>query len=157
MSLAINKLQQIVPAFSWIGLINPQGDVVTSTGGLLAGRNLSKCCIFRQGKNGLFVGDVRKATLLAQLLPPPEHGPLKFVDVSLPIGSGKLADWVLVGHLSWAWANELTKFILSGEGSDTNTDVFILDATGTVILSEHAAEEPLNLTLLRQLESAPSA
>lgn len=43
---------------------------------------------FRQGKNGLFVGDVRKASLLAQLLPQPENGPLKFVDISMPIGEG---------------------------------------------------------------------
>lgn len=156
-SLAINELQKIVPAFSWIGLMNPQGMVVASTGGILAGRDLSRCRIFRQGKGGLFVGDVRKATLLAQLLPHPEHGPLKFVDVSMPISVGRLMDWVLVGHLNWAWASELEKFILSGEGSDTNTEAFILDANGKMILSSGNAAEPLDIALLRKLEDSPSA
>lgn len=155
-SRVINNLQDVVPAFSWIGLMTPEGKVMVSTGGILAGHDLSRCCIFRQGKDGLFVGDVRRATLLAQLLPPPEHGPLKFVDVGMPITTGLLADWVLVGHLSWAWASELEKFILSGEGSDTNTKAFILDANGTVILGDNA-EKPLNLALLRKLESSASA
>lgn len=67
-STAINRLQDTMPAFAWIGLMNPKGKVLSSTDGVLQGTDLSICAIFRQGKNGSFVGD-KKATLLAQLLP----------------------------------------------------------------------------------------
>lgn len=156
-STAVNRLQSIIPAFSWIGLINPTGTVAVSTGGVLQGTDLSICAIFRQGKNGLFVGDVRKATLLAQLLPNPDNGPLKFVDISLPIGAGELKDWVLVAHLSWTWAREVEEFILSGEGSDTDTSIMVLDADGNAILGGDKHAEMLALPLLQQLENSRSA
>lgn len=124
---------------------------------MLEGTDLSICAIFRQGKNGLFVGDVRKATLLAHLLPHPESTSLKFVDVSMPIAEGELRDWVLVAHLSWAWAREVEEFILSGEGSDTDTQIMVLGADGSVILGGESDAPPLGLHLLQKLEHAPSA
>ncbi len=155
-SAAINRLQDTMPAFAWIGLMNPKGTVLSSTDGVLQGTDLSICAIFRQGKNGLFVGDVRKATLLAQLLPHPENTPLKFVDISMPIGDGELKDWVLVAHLSWTWAREVEEFILSGEGSDSATKIMVLGADGSVILGGDS-EKPLALPLLQELENAASA
>ena len=156
LSIAVNRLQDTMPAFAWIGLMNPQGKVLVATDGVLEGTDLSICAIFRQGKNGLFVGDVRKASLLAQLLPQPENGPLKFVDISMPIGEGELKDWVLVAHLSWAWAREVEEFILSGEGSDTNTKIMVLGADGSVILGGDNNEKPLNLPLLQEPEHSTS-
>ncbi len=155
-STAINRLQDTMPAFAWIGLMNPKGTVLSSTDGVLQGTDLSICAIFRQGKNGLFVGDVRKATLLAQLLPHPENSPLKFVDISMPIGDGELKDWVLVAHLSWTWAREVEEFILSGEGSDPATKIMVLGADNSVILGGDN-EKPLALPLLQELENADSA
>lgn len=155
-STAINRLQDTMPAFAWIGLMDPKGKVLSSTDGVLQGTDLSICAIFRQGKNGLFVGDVRKATLLAQLLPHPENAPLKFVDISMPIGDGELKDWVLVAHLSWTWAREVEDFILSGEGSDSTTKIMVLGADGSVILGGDS-EKPLALALLQELETATSA
>ena len=155
-STAINRLQDTMPAFAWIGLMDPKGKVISSTDGVLQGTDLSICAIFRQGKNGLFVGDVRRATLLAQLLPHPDNTPLKFVDISMPIGDGELKDWVLVAHLSWTWAREVEEFILSGEGSDSATKIMVLGADGSVILGGDS-EKPLALGLLQELEDAASA
>ena len=156
-STAVNRLQDTMPAFAWIGLMDPRGRVIASTDDVLQGTDLSICAIFRQGKNGLFVGDVRKATLLAQLLPHPENAPLKFVDISMPIGDGELKDWVIVAHLSWTWAREVEEFILSGEGSDTSTQIMVLGADGGVILGDSNNEKPLALPLLDKLENADSA
>ena len=155
-STAINRLQDTMPAFAWIGLMDPKGKVISSTDGVLQGTDLSICAIFRQGKNGLFVGDVRRATLLAQLLPHPDNAPLKFVDISMPIGDGELKDWVLVAHLSWTWAREVEEFILAGEGSDSATKIMVLGADGSVILGGDS-ENPLALSLLQELEEAASA
>ena len=155
-STAVNRLQDTMPAFAWIGLMDPKGKVLSSTDGVLQGADISICYIFRQGKKGLFVGDVRKASLLAQLLPHPPNTPLKFVDISLPIGDGELKDWVLVAHLSWTWAREVEEFILSGEGSDTDTKIMVLGADGSVILGGDS-EQPLALPLLLELENAHSA
>ena len=155
-STAINRLQDTMPAFAWIGLMDPKGKVISSTDGVLQGTDLSICAIFRQGKNGLFVGDVRRATLLAQLLPHPDNTPLKFVDISMPIGDGELKDWVLVAHLSWTWAREVEEFILSGKGSDSATKIMVLGADGSVILGGDS-EKPLALGLLQELENAASA
>lgn len=156
-STAVNRLQDTMPAFAWVGLMDPKGKVVASTDNVLRGADLSICAIFRQGKNGLFVGDVRKATLLAQLLPRPDNSPLKFVDISMPIGDGELKDWVLVAHLSWTWAREVEDFILAGEGSDTSTKIMVLGPDGSIILGGDNNEQPLALSLLEQLESADSA
>lgn len=156
-STAINRLQDTMPAFAWIGLMDPKGVVLSSTGGVLFGADLSPCAIFRQGRNGLFVGDERKATLLARLLPHPENTPLKFVDISMPIGDGDLKGWVLVAHLSWTWAKEVEDFILSGEGSDSATKIMVLGADGSVILGGAGDEQPLALSLLQELEEAQSA
>ncbi len=155
-STAINRLQDTMPAFAWIGLMDPKGKVISSTDGVLQGTDLSIYAIFRQGKNGLFVGDVRRATLLAQLLPHPDNAPLKFVDISMPIGDGELKDWVLVAHLSWTWAREVEEFILAGEGSDSATKIMVLGADGSVILGGDS-ENPLALSLLQELEEAASA
>ena len=156
-STAVNRLQDTMPAFAWIGLMDPKGKVQAATDGVLQGNDLSICAIFRQGKNGLFVGDVRKASLLAQLLPHPDNTPLKFVDISMPIGDGAMKDWVLVAHLSWAWAREVEEFILSGEGSDTDTKIMVLGADGSVILGGDSNTHPLSMPLLQQLEDADSA
>ena len=156
-STAINRLQDTMPAFAWIGLMDPNGQVVSATDGVLQGTDLSICAIFRQGKNGLFVGDVRRANLLGQLLPHPEDAPLKFVDISMPIGEGDLKGWVIVAHLSWTWAREVEEFILSGEGSDTNTKITVLSEDGIPILGGDSSTEPLALPLLQQLENSPSA
>lgn len=156
-STAVNRLQDTMPAFAWIGLMDPKGKVQAATDGVLQGADLSICAIFRQGKNGLFVGDVRKASLLAQLLPHPDNTPLKFVDISMPIGDGAMKDWVLVAHLSWTWAREVEEFILSGEGSDTDTKIMVLGADGSVILGGDNNTQPLALPLLQQLEDTDSA
>lgn len=157
LSTAVNRLQDTMPAFAWIGLMNPQGKVLTATDGVLQGTDLSICAIFRQGKNGLFVGDVRKATMLAKLLPHPENTPLRFVDISMPIGEGELKDWVLVAHLSWTWAREVEEFILSGEGSDTDTKIMVLGENGNIILGGDNYTQSLDMPLLQKLESADSA
>ena len=156
-STAVNRLQDTMPAFAWIGLMDPKGKVQAATDGVLQGADLSICAIFRQGKSGLFVGDVRKASLLAQLLPHPDNTPLKVVDISMPIGDGAMKDWVLVAHLSWTWAREVEEFILSGEGSDTDTKIMVLGADGSVILGGDSNTQPLAMPLLQQLEDADSA
>lgn len=156
-SHAVNRLQDTMPAFAWIGLINPQGKVVVSTDGELEGANLPTYDLFRQDKNGLHVGDARNPPLLARLLPHTQKIPLKFVDIGMPISEGELKDWVLIAHLSWAWTKEVKESILAGEGSDADTTVMVLDADGSVILGGDNSAPPLDLPLLEKLEQAPPA
>ena len=93
----------------------------------------------------------------AHIVPHQANGPAHKAGQIMPIGEGELKDWVLVAHLSWAWAREVEEFILSGEGSDTNTKIMVLGADGSVILGGDNNEKPLALPLLQELEHSTSA
>ena len=156
-SSAVNRLQDIMPGFTWIGLANPDGKVIVATDGILESADISTYDIFLQGKNGLIVRDMRKTSKLASSLARPESASLKFVDVSIPIAEGQLKGWVLVTHLNWAWAKEVGEFILSGEGADADTSVMVLDGDGKVILGDDSSQPPPGMPLLQKLAHAPSA
>ena len=59
LSIAVNRLQDTMPAFAWIGLMNPQGKVFIATDGVLEGTDLSICAIFRHVSRESVCGDWR--------------------------------------------------------------------------------------------------
>ncbi|MBD2070865.1 PAS domain-containing protein [Leptolyngbya sp. FACHB-671] len=132
--LLLEKLQSTYPAYSWIGLTNPQGTVEVSTGGLLEGADVSERPWFISGKLDTFVGDVHEAVLLASLLPNPTKDTLRFVDFAVPVDDlqGKPLG-VLAAHLNWAWAEDL-KNALSRNLRSQEQDLLVLREDGVVLL-----------------------
>ncbi|MTV50893.1 diguanylate cyclase [Heliobacillus mobilis] len=131
----LEKLKEIFPSFSWIGLTNSEGIVIASTQSILSGVDISKRPVFMERIKGKFIGDVHDAVLLAKLLPNPYGEAMKFVDVSIPItdrnGNSK---GVLAAHLSWEWANEIEKSILEPLHNRQNIEMLVISSKDNTVL-----------------------
>jgi PAS domain S-box-containing protein len=136
----LERLKKTYPAYAWIGLASPQGQVLVATGGLLEGQDVSHRPWFAGGKLGSYAGDVHQAVLLEKLLPPSPGGePLRFVDVAAPVldEQGHLQG-VLGAHLSWSWASEVEHSLFQ-QGEDTQFEV--------MVVSPQTAANPFQLLL----------
>lgn len=131
----IDQLQINISELSWLGLLDAEGTVQVASQRILEGVNIGQRPVYQQGKNGLFIGDVHEAVLLASLLPNPSGETMKFVDISLPIKTdeGQLVG-VLAAHLSWAWAEEVSLSLLNPTQQRRRVEFFVLSAEGTVLL-----------------------
>ncbi|MBT2282859.1 diguanylate cyclase [Paenibacillus polymyxa] len=112
--MLLDQLQDSFPSFSWVGFMDPKGNVLAATDGILLGENLSERPVYQEGIKGKFIGDVHNAVLLAKLLPNPTGEPLQFVDISFPLKDSKgHIQGVLAAHLSWEWAKEVEESVLA--------------------------------------------
>ncbi|NEQ65596.1 MAG: PAS domain-containing protein [Symploca sp. SIO2D2] len=131
----LEELNKIYPDYAWIGLTDLQGKVITSTNGILAGKDISHEDWFQAGKEGTYVGDIHEAKFLRKLLPK-ETGELSpFIDVAVPIldNQGKLQG-VLGAYLSWEWVKKVQENLLRSQPQNEQVAGLILAKDGTVIL-----------------------
>src|SRR5690606_17764390 len=114
-SLALNRLQDAIPMFSWVGYVDLEGRVVAATDGLLVGSSIAERPVFLEALDGDFIGDVHDAQLLASLLPGPSGEPVRFVDISYQIYdlTGEPRG-ILAAHLSWEWMQQVRVSFLTG-------------------------------------------
>ncbi len=130
------RVRQAYPFYAWIGMADPQGNIVSGTDGLLVGRNVAQRDWFVEGKKGLYFGNAHDAFLLAKLLPKPtwDDLPLRLVDISVPVYSptGELIG-VLCGHLSLDWAFEVRETMLD-QLRINDFDLLVLNKDGKVLM-----------------------
>lgn len=131
----IEELQKNAPEYAWIGVLDTEGNVVTATGGILEGKNISARPVYQQALEEPFIGDVHEAVLLSSLLPNPTGEEMKFVDISMPIKdeNGNL-QCILATHLSWKWAKEIEDSIMKPLKYRHDLDLFIISNDNTVLL-----------------------
>jgi diguanylate cyclase (GGDEF)-like protein len=138
----LDELHAGFPAYAWIGFADADGVVRAATGGLLEGESVAARPWFRAGLEGIFVGDLHEALLLARLLGGGDGEPLRFVDVAAPVRDASGAVVGVVGaHLSWTWAAELRGSLLAPGARFEGTEVMILDANGRVVLGPVFGED----------------
>ncbi|WP_339459759.1 GGDEF domain-containing protein [Pseudomonas sp. EA_105y_Pfl2_R69] len=132
----LDRLQVEFPSIAWIGFTDAAGKVQASSNGILEGVSIAQRPVYLEGKQGLFIGDVHEAVLLAKLLPNPSGEAMKFVDISLPV-HGPAGDLVgvLASHLSWGWADEVRLSILEPIQQRRNVEFFVIGADRTVLLA----------------------
>ena len=135
----LDSLQQEIPSIAWIGFTDPQGQVLASSDGVLEGASIAQRPVYLEGRQGLFIGDVHEALLLAKLLPNPSGEAMKFVDISLPVlaGDGSLSG-VLACHLSWGWADEVRQSILGPMQDRRNVEFFVTGQDRGILLGPRA-------------------
>lgn len=128
------------PTIAWVGVTDAVGKVIAGSGGLLVGQSAAARPAFARALNGLFVGDVHDAMLLASLLPNPTGEPMKFVDVSAPLhgADGRFAG-VLAAHYSWSWVRDLVRRMLESVHSRHALEVFVVAADNVVLLGDETA------------------
>lgn len=151
----LDRLQQAIPIFSWVGFTDAAGQVQAATGRILEGVDISERPVFANGSRRPFVGDVHDAVLLAKLLPNPTGEPMKFVDISVPVTApdGRLAG-VLATHLSWEWARQIERTIFRALRTNQRIDMFVVSSDDTVLLgSSPAPGTPLRLDAIARARS----
>ncbi|MDY7539614.1 ATP-binding protein [Undibacterium sp. 5I1] len=137
----VDTLQTTFPSYAWIGFAAPDGKVIAATKGLLEGTDVSQRPWFQQGQKGLYIGDYHPALLLQKQMPY-SADPWRFVDVSIPIRSSDGAYRGVIGaHLSWGWAREMARTLLSPVNQQYSAEILVVREDGTVILGPSGMEE----------------
>lgn len=139
-----DQLQSTHSHYAWIGFVDARGRVAAATHGLLEGASVSSRPWYQNVFNGINVGDVHTAELLANKLPPSRRYPTepkRFVDIAFPVLSkdGKQGA-VLGAHLNWEWAREVTDSVIEPLTGRRSIEVMILSANGVVLLGPPALE-----------------
>jgi PAS domain S-box-containing protein len=136
----LDTMKESYGYYEWIGIAGLDGKVEAATGGLLEGADISKRPWFRNALNGVFVGDVHEAVLLAKLLPATSE-PRRFVDVAFPYrGADGSTEGVIATHLSWTWAHDVERSIMAAVAKRGRIDALIVDAGGRVLLGPAALQ-----------------
>ncbi|MDB5868516.1 MAG: sensor histidine kinase [Polaromonas sp.] len=151
---ALDALQRTYPHYAWIGATDNQGRVLVATRGVLAGADVSARPWFQNAKNGVHMGDVHEAKLLAKLLPNTTDEPLRFVDIAFPYSdAGGQVQGVLGAHVSWVWAEDIRRSIMEPVDKLRKLDALILSADNTVLLGPPSLQgQVLGLRSLQNLK-----
>ncbi|MEW5972859.1 MAG: EAL domain-containing protein [Pseudomonadota bacterium] len=135
----LDELKRAYPLYAWIGLTDPQGNVIAGSEGLLEGKTVAKRAWFLEGLQGPHVGDVHDAVLLAKILPKPQIDPLplRLADIASPVrdADGRSIG-VLCGHLSWDWSYMVRNALMEGTGfgHGESIDIFVLNKMGNILV-----------------------
>ncbi len=133
--LSLNRVQDSYPHYSWIGLVDLNGVVRTSTGGLLLGQSVAQQPWFKHSGDGTYVGDVHKAKLLAKLLPAQPDGlPIRLIDFSVQIKDTSGHPRAVLGvHANWSWSNELIRVASPKSAKVDEIEFFIVNRDNKII------------------------
>ncbi|WP_409567638.1 sensor histidine kinase [Methylobacterium sp. J-030] len=140
----MERMQATYPAYSIIGLIDPDGRVAVTSTGALEGADVSGRDYFRGGRERPFVGDVHPAKLLQTALAPTAapREPLRLLDLAAPVraADGRLVG-VLAAHLDWTWARDMARLLEgSFRGHRAGAEILILARDGSVLLGPPALQ-----------------
>lgn len=124
--------------FAWLGVADPDGQVLQATGGMLMGRSVAQRDWFIAARERVYVGDVHEAKLLATMLPAAPGGePTRFIDFAAPIrdAEGRLRG-VVGAHAHWRWITGLVDGVTRRQSPGGGIDALILDRDGRVLYPE---------------------
>jgi diguanylate cyclase (GGDEF)-like protein len=130
----LENLQRHFSDYAWIGIAEPDGNVLAATGGLLENHDVTARPWFHAGQQEVTASDYHPALMLGKLLPRTPD-PWRFVDVAGPIrnADGSLRG-VLGIHLSWAWARSLARDLLTPAQRDIGAQIIVVRSDGVVLL-----------------------
>jgi diguanylate cyclase (GGDEF)-like protein len=124
--------------YAWIGVADPNGQVLQATGGMLVGRSVAQREWFVAGRERVYVGNVHEAKLLATMLPALPNGePTRFIDFAAPIrdSEGRLRG-VIAAHAHWRWVTGIVDGVTRRLHPGQGIDALIIDREGRVLYPE---------------------
>lgn len=132
---SLEKRKELREEFAWMGVMDPQGQVIQAVDGILQGQSVAQRPWFVAARSGVYAGDVHDAVLLAKLLPSlPGGEPLRFIDFAAPMynAAGEVIG-VIGAHIHWRWVTQTvqTAFDQSARGNDA--EILIANAEGAVL------------------------
>ncbi|PYE43107.1 diguanylate cyclase (GGDEF)-like protein [Rhizobium sp. PP-F2F-G20b] len=130
----LEQLQASLPEYAWLGFATPDGTVTAATKKMLEGVSVASRPWFRAGLLSPSVQDVHDAKLLDKLLrATPGQPPFRFVDIAVPIRVQGRLQGVLGAHLSWSWAEELRKTVLTNHDSEADVELLVIGRDGNIL------------------------
>ncbi|THC39880.1 sensor domain-containing diguanylate cyclase [Massilia sp. Mn16-1_5] len=146
----LESIQREVPDYAWIGVVDAKGKVRASTGRMLEGAQVEARPWFQAGLKGAHATDYHPALLLNKLLPKAAD-PWRFIDMSAPLlGADGQVRGVVGVHMSWQWARNRARQLLTPALREYGAEVLVVRADGTVILGpEHLIEKKIDTPSLR--------
>ena len=128
-------VQQVAPEFAWIGVVNPQGQVLAATRGAAEGMSVADRPWFALGLKGARIGDAQPAPMAAKSLPAATDGaPRFFVDLSAPVIDTKGETIGVIGALlSRRWLLDLAGRLGQKVRGSAGAEALLLDQDGTVL------------------------
>lgn len=131
---SLERLQRSYPYYSWIGLASPDGQVRAATSNHLVGQSVAARPWFVRGQQGVYVGDLHEALLLAKLLQTSAAQPLRLIDFAAPVldQEGRVRA-VLAAHAHWRWAGDMLKVVTPANAQALGLEVFIVNQRNELI------------------------
>ena len=131
----IDRVKAQLPYYAWIGITDRAGRVLTASGGILDGADVSQRPWFVAGQSAPTLVDVHEALLLQKHLAPNQVEPLRFVDVAAPVRrpDGEFGG-VISAHLSWNWAETLQRGTLQTIAHLKGAEILVLSRSKEVLL-----------------------
>lgn len=122
---ALERFQTAYADYSWIGFVNSEGRIESSTGGVREGQNVRDQEWYKKGIDEPYVGDVKVG----------ESGPEKspsgrvtdFIDLAVPVFNDDETLGVLGATLSADWAEEVKDTLLGSMKNSIHADVIVLN------------------------------
>ncbi|RZL35334.1 MAG: diguanylate cyclase [Rubrivivax sp.] len=135
---SLDRRQALHDEFAWLGVADAEGKVLQASGGLLTGRSVAQREWFIAAREGVYLGDVHEAKLLATLLPALPNGePTRFIDFAAPIhdAQGRLRG-VVGAHARWGWVTGIVEGVVRRQSPGAGIDALIIDRQGRVLYPE---------------------
>lgn len=98
----LDLISRLDGRYSWIGVTDVTGTVLTATAGMLEGQSVAERPWFRRGLRGPTAVDVHQAQMLAKLMPASPE-PYHFIDFAAPIQRSNAVLGVVGAHFDWRW------------------------------------------------------
>lgn len=123
------RVQRSYPIYSWIGVADLQGNVLSATQDMLVGKSVAQRPWFQKGREATYAGDLHDAPLLGNLLKSTtKEWPIRFIDFTSPIrGEDGQVRGVLGAHTNWRWAGEVVGSVTPMDANTTRTEIFIVN------------------------------
>lgn len=132
--LTLGRLHAMRPDFAWVGVADTRGIVRSASENLRQMQDVNGEDWFRQGRQALYVGNVREIPALNQRLPARagEEAP-RYLDFSAPIRKGKQVLGVLGVHARWDWLRQVIDVLQPPQSARFQLQFFVFDRQGELI------------------------
>lgn len=130
-------VQDATPDFVWIGLVNPQGQIIAATGGLLEGGSAESRPWFQGAFEQPYAGGLREPRELPAALLQSDDGESfpRVLDLAVPVADldGRFAG-VLAAQVRWGWTREIQLSVVSDASRRERLGATVYAADGDVLL-----------------------
>ena len=138
----LRDMQETFPGYAILLFLSPEGEVLTTSNGLLEGTSLAEREFFREGRKGAFIGDLGNPAQLLPLLTVDPKVPPRFIDLAAPVRGpdGRLTG-VVAAHLFWEWARNIRRdAMVPLRARHPGAESVILSRQGEVLLGPAGLE-----------------